>query len=180
MSDLTYDEILAHLRLVCDERGDQRESEFLEISAQTGDAPKSRPFPGRKRNPLDVGELAQKAFTYKSGMLGIKTATPEYTSLPFDSIAITAHYELRKIQVKCTNYHIDDTYWLNLVRAKGKLYQRGDFDFVAALVIPEDLWYTIPFGEIEGYSQINLYPRGTRSGRESRYEKFREQWDLLR
>jgi hypothetical protein len=57
-----------------------------------------------------------------------------------------------------------------------KVYRAGAFDFLAAYVIPEDVWYIIPANRIRGLKSISLCT----DGGEGKYEKYREAWDLLR
>jgi hypothetical protein len=53
----------------------------------------------------------------------------------------------------------------------------GDpFDFVAAYLIPEDIWYIIPAGKFQGQGSIALYPKL----KKSKYGQYREAWHLLR
>ena len=53
----------------------------------------------------------------------------------------------------------------------------GDpFDFVAAYLIPEDLWYIIPAERFAGQGSIALYP----GLKKSKYGPYREAWDLLK
>ena len=61
---------------------------------------------------------------------------------------------------------------------RGRPYRRREFDFLAAYVIPEDLWYIIPARlVITGrMSLISLTP----SMPGHKYEPYREAWDLLR
>jgi hypothetical protein len=59
-----------------------------------------------------------------------------------------------------------------------KPYQRGEFDFVAVYIIPEDTWYIIPArlvvtGKMRA---ILLFP----SRATSKYGAYKEAWDLLR
>ena len=61
---------------------------------------------------------------------------------------------------------------------KGKPYQPGEFDFLAAYVITEDVWYIIPARLIirRNTVAIRLYP----SKPTSKYAPYKEAWHLLR
>ena len=50
------------------------------------------------------------------------------------------------------------------------------FDFVAAYLILENLWYIIPAEMIRGQGSIAVYPRL----KKSKYAPYREAWHLLR
>jgi hypothetical protein len=59
-----------------------------------------------------------------------------------------------------------------------ELYKRGDFDFLAANLIPEDVWFIIPVRVIVSpkRNSITLYADGL----ENDWTPYKEAWDLLR
>jgi hypothetical protein len=57
-----------------------------------------------------------------------------------------------------------------------KSFQGDPFDFVAAYLIPEDIWYIIPAEKLQGQGSIGLYPRL----KKSKYGRYEEAWHLLR
>jgi hypothetical protein len=57
-----------------------------------------------------------------------------------------------------------------------KVYRAGSFDFIAAYVVLEDVWYIIPAKLIRGLRSVSLCTTGS----EAKYEEYREAWDLLR
>jgi hypothetical protein len=54
-------------------------------------------------------------------------------------------------------------------------YKKGSFDFVAAYVIPEDVWYILPEKVVRGMWSIGLYPKLEKS----KYNCYKEAWYLL-
>ncbi|MGC2328256.1 MAG: group I intron-associated PD-(D/E)XK endonuclease, partial [Candidatus Sulfotelmatobacter sp.] len=62
------------------------------------------------------------------------------------------------------------------VKKNNKAYSRGEFDFLAAYVIPADAWYIIPASKIEGKESVGLCSKSNHA----RYEEYREAWQLLR
>jgi ketosteroid isomerase-like protein len=62
------------------------------------------------------------------------------------------------------------------VRQNGAKYARGAFDFLAAYVIPEDVWYLMPAKKLAGRGYVTLC---SNSG-EANFEEYREAWHLLR
>jgi hypothetical protein len=85
-----------------------------------------------------------------------------------------------RVQVKSTMHRRAEGCYLCGVRPSktSRPYQRGEFDFLAAYVIPEDIWYIIP---------ARLVVHGKRSGiplytssPTSKYATYKEAWDLLR
>jgi hypothetical protein len=57
-------------------------------------------------------------------------------------------------------------------------YKRGDFDFLAAYVIPEDVWYIIPARLIVSRKKTSIMLDA--ASRVSRWAAYKEAWDLLR
>lgn len=71
-----------------------------------------------------------------------------------------------------------DWFQVSLVHGYAKEpYKRGDFDFLAAYIGPHKAWYIVPFDEIEGLRAIQLRTGDPEPS--SKWEKFRERWDLL-
>ena len=56
------------------------------------------------------------------------------------------------------------------------VYSRGAFDFLAAYVIPEDVWYLIPAKKLAGRGYVTLC---SNSGG-ANFEEYREAWHRLR
>lgn len=54
-------------------------------------------------------------------------------------------------------------------------YRGNKFDFVAAYVIPEDLWYIVPARVVKGQWSMGLHPELE----ESKYGAYMEAWQLL-
>jgi hypothetical protein len=55
-------------------------------------------------------------------------------------------------------------------------YKGDAFDFLAAYLIPEDLWYIIPAAKFRMQGSIALYP----NLKKSKYNAYLEAWQLLR
>lgn len=141
----------------------------------------------RRRNPYahfhpkELGELAEQALCAYLSRIRIPSARFHGEFLPFDVVTVTAKYKLLKVQVKCTTCQRKSVYSLRLQRT-GKLYQPGDFDFLAVFVLPEEAWYVIPARAL-GQRRTNLYfdPGGiVRRKRKVSFERFRDQWDYLK
>jgi hypothetical protein len=62
------------------------------------------------------------------------------------------------------------------VRQNNANYARGAFDFLAAYVIPEDVWYIIPAKKLAGRGYVTLCS----DSEEANFEEYREAWHLLR
>jgi hypothetical protein len=56
------------------------------------------------------------------------------------------------------------------------VYKKNSFDFVAAYVIPKDVWYIIPEKIVRGMWSVGLHPEL----KKSKYGAYQEAWYLLR
>ncbi len=85
----------------------------------------------------------------------------------------------RRVQVKSTSHVGDGGYMCHATRHSRHgigPYSRDDVDFLAAYIIPEDLWYVIPITDLTAKTGFCLNPRYHRN----RYHRFLEAWHLLR
>ena len=80
-----------------------------------------------------------------------------------------------RVQVKSTIFHEGEGYSCTLKDSRG-VYKKNTFDFVAAYVIPEDIWYILPEELVRGMWSVGLHPELE----VSKYGEYREAWDLLR
>jgi hypothetical protein len=80
------------------------------------------------------------------------------------------------VQVKSTVAEEGGGY-LCCIRGRGnKAYARGSFDFLAAYVVLENVWYIIPAEKVAGKESIGLFSQS----KHAKFEAYREAWDLLR
>ena len=88
--------------------------------------------------------------------------------------------QVKSVSVRPANgiYHVAT---MRSVASNKKPYRAGDFDFLAAYIIPRGLWYIVPAREVFGIKMISLCPAplGPRP-RRRRLEKYRQAWRLLR
>jgi hypothetical protein len=79
------------------------------------------------------------------------------------------------VQVKSTTAESGGGYAC-AIRKQNQGYARGSFDFVAAYVVQEDVWYILPASAIRGKESVGLCSNST----QAKYEAYREAWQLLR
>ena len=60
---------------------------------------------------------------------------------------------------------------------RGRAYRRKEFDFLAAYVIPEDVWYIFPASVVMKGTMNMVILSPSVPGH--RYERFKEAWHLL-
>ena len=132
--------------------------------------------PGIIRDKKLRGEWAESVFMARAGEHGLAVSKPWGDSRSFDCV-VGRPGKFVAVQVKCTVAKLESGKgYICSVCSSHKAYRAGAFDFVAAYVVLEDLWYIIPAKLIRGKKSICLCTEGA----EAKYEEYREAWHLLR
>jgi len=136
---------------------------------------------GRNRNkgmnikhPKLRGEWAELRFMARAAEHGLQVTKPWGETARYD-FAVEHEARFVRVQVKSTMFKEKDGYSCTVRGCRGP-YVGDPFDFVAAYLIPEDVWYIIPAAKFEGQGSIGLYPRL----KKSKYGRYKEAWHLLR
>jgi hypothetical protein len=129
----------------------------------------------RIKNCKKRGEWAELVFATRATELGLPLGRPWGESNGYDFTVEQAGGRIVRVQVKSTIFREGEGYSCTLKDSKGP-YKRNSFDFVAAYVIPEDVWYILPEKKVRGMWSVGLYPKLARS----KYHLFKEAWWLLR
>jgi hypothetical protein len=106
---------------------------------------------------------------------GLCVTKPYGDSAHYD-FAIEYQGHFLRVQVKSTKYMRCGSYFICHVNTTNRPYRSNQIDFIAAYVIPLDVWYIIPGDALRGKSQICLSPHR----KISKYGRYREAWHLLR
>lgn len=131
------------------------------------------------KNTKRVGERSEAAFLLRASQLGYFLCKPWGDSNRYDFIVDNGP-ELLRVQVKCTEsiraraYETRATYTVGNRRA---VYTRDDIEFIAAHVVPLDIWYIIPVEVCTPAPMLRFYPH--RKAKKMRLEKYREAWHYL-
>jgi len=129
------------------------------------------------KDKKERGEWAESVFVARASENGLPVSKPFGDSRSFDCV-VGRPGKFAAVQVKSTITKLETGKgYICSVCSSHKVYRAGAFDFLAAYVIPEDLWYIIPAQEIRGLKSISLC---TGESGEAKYEKYREAWGLLR
>jgi len=126
------------------------------------------------------GVTMEARFLWDALSRDLGVAIPFGSFLPFDVVVMTAANNYR-VQVKYTTTARSAGWIVNVQRAGGVRYQKGDFDILAALD-PNNTWYIIPFDALQGRKAIRLprRPQFTRNETGFPAEKYRERWELFK
>src|SRR5579864_7786159 len=125
------------------------------------------------------GEWTELQFMAKAAKLGLRFSKP-WGELSRYDIAIENASHFVRVQIKSTIQRVSRGCYICGVKpnSASKPYQLGEFDFLAAYVIAQDVWYIIParlvvHGKRGG---IRLHPYDPTS----KYAPYKEAWHLLR
>lgn len=122
------------------------------------------------------GEWAESVFVARAGEQGLTVSKPWGDSSSFDCV-VGRPGKFVGVQVKSTVAKVESGKgYICSTCSSDKVYRAGAFDFLAAYVIPEDVWYIVPAKLIRGLRSISLCTEGG----EAKYEEYREAWGLLR
>ena len=133
----------------------------------------------RRKNTKITGERSEAAFLNRAASLGFGVAKPWGDSRRYDFIVDNGRGLLR-VQVKCTESIRARAYETRAMYTVGKgraVYTRADVDFIAAHVVPLDIWYIIPVEICTPAPMLRFYPH--RQAKKMRLEPYREAWHLL-
>ena len=125
------------------------------------------------RNCKKRGEWVELVFAVRATGLGLVLGRPWGESSGYD-FTVDAGWRIVRVQVKSTMFREGSGYSCTLKDSRGP-YKKNSFDFVAAYVIPEDVWYILPEKIVRGMWSIGLNP-----GLEgAKYNCYKEAWHLL-
>jgi PD-(D/E)XK endonuclease len=130
---------------------------------------------GMMRNGKRRGEWVELVFAVRAMREGLELARPWGESLGYDYVVVQRRGRMARVQVKSTMFKEGTGYSCSMKDSKGP-YKKGSFEFVAAYVIPEDVWFIIPEKKVRGKWSVGLYPKLEGS----KYGEYLEAWDLLR
>ena len=133
----------------------------------------------RFASPKRQGEWTELAFMTKAARMGWNVARIFGDSTPYD-IIIERHGLMLRIQVKSVRTERHKAYPIltgRIRKHRTRTYAKGDFEFLAAYVIPLDTWYLIPISKIAGIGMIYLRPH--RKSKVKTYEVYKENWPGL-
>jgi hypothetical protein len=124
------------------------------------------------KHPKKRGEWVELQFMARAASHGLTVCKPWGDTTRYDFVVEHAS-EFCRVQVKSTAF-LRDHFWA--CRLPKQAYTANQFDYLVVYVIPEDIWYIIPFAAVGGRTSILLLdPRLPRS----KYLPYLEAWQLL-
>jgi PD-(D/E)XK nuclease superfamily protein len=142
---------------------------------QENNVRKNRMAAGMKiKNCKKRGEWAELVFAMRAIERGLSLARPWGESSGYD-FTVDQGARIARVQVKSTIFkEAAEGYSCTLKNSRGP-YKKNSFDFVAAYVIPEDVWFILPEKKIRGMWSVGLYPKLE----SAKYREYQEAWHLL-
>lgn len=127
--------------------------------------------PDRKRR----GEASEAAFLARAASLDFPVARMWGESDPYDTLVVNGR-SFWRVQVKCATVHNRSRQYVVKGAGDTHLYTADDIDFLAAHIVPLNLWYIVPIEAFQGHSMLYFCPHGRGK---AKYERYREAWCLL-
>ena len=126
------------------------------------------------------GEWAELVFMARAAEHGLSILRPWGDSSPYDVAIVSTddHHPrptLLRVPIKSTRCRHSAGAYKCHINSNGVPYRPGMLDFIAALVIPDQVWYIVPFAATHGQNEILLAPHRPRS----KYARYKEAWHLL-
>ena len=126
------------------------------------------------KHPKLRGEWVELKFMLRAIELGLHLNKPWGEVVPYD-FTVEHGGKFLRVQVKSTMF-IGRGGSSCTVRGSGGPYEGDPFDYLAAYLFQEDMWYIIPAELVVGQGSIALYPK---LGRRAKYGPYKEAWELL-
>src|SRR5579871_6067765 len=125
--------------------------------------------------PKELGELAEAEFLHRA--MGMAIAKPWGESQAYDFI-VDDEGRLCRVQVKAAfREGPEGGYSLRAYRSSEKCYTEKEIDALAGYAAPENAWYLFPVRVIKKVKSLKLFPGS--KGRRSKFEKWREAWEVV-
>ena len=126
------------------------------------------------KHPKRRGEWVELQFMARAAAHGLTVSKPWGDMSRYD-VVVDSGGRFFRVQVKSTEC-ISWKGWKCQTANRGRYYSAADIDFVAAYIVPEDLWYVIPISVLGDHKDnVYLAPRGPRN----KYSRYLEAWHLL-
>jgi len=134
----------------------------------------------RALNPKQLGEIAEAEFIAKGVGLRFVVAKPWGDSESYDYIVNARRsFNFWRVQVKSAHVAGEDgTYSFRAHDHAQRSYSSKDIDALVAYARPIGAWYVFPVRVVERLKGLKLYPASRK--KRSKYEKYREGWEILR
>jgi PD-(D/E)XK endonuclease len=122
---------------------------------------------------LQEARGVELVFAVRGMELRLRLGRPWGESSGYD-FTVDQGWRIVRVRVKSTMFREGTGYSCTLKDSRGP-YKKNSFDFVAAYVIPEDVWYILPEKVVRGMWSVSLNPKLETAN----YNAYKEAWHLL-
>jgi PD-(D/E)XK endonuclease len=126
------------------------------------------------KHPKLRGEWAELRFMAAAAEHGLHVTKPWGETAQYD-FAVESEGRFVRVQVKSTGFKDRGGYSCSVRGSRGA-YVGNAFDFLAAYIVPEDVWFVIPRDVVNGRRSVALYPHL----KKSKYGQYKNAWELLK
>jgi len=149
-------------------------------SSTHADSTQANSTPTQALTPKQLGEIAEAEFIAKAVGMGFVVAKPWGDSEPYDFIVNPKKsFIFWRVQVKSAHTIGEDVGCSFRAHDHNlRSYTAEDIDALVAYARPMNAWYVMPVRVVEGLKSLKLYPESRKL--RSRFEKWREAWEVLR
>jgi|SRR5580700_11169061 hypothetical protein len=160
--------------------GERRKSKSKSRSKSKAAGGGARSTPSVRLTPKQLGEIAEAEFIARGVELRFVVAKPWGDSESYDYILNARRsFNFWRVQVKSAHVAGEDgTYSFRAHDHAQRSYSAKDIDALVAYARPERAWYVFPVRVVERLKGLKLYPVSRK--KRSKYEKYREAWEVLR
>jgi hypothetical protein len=127
------------------------------------------------------GEWVEVCFVAAALRRGLQVSKPYGDSCRYDFLVASGsrhQVKISRVQVKSVSVLNGSSFRITLSRGGGRKtgYRHCDLDYIAAYVIPHDVWYIISIAAVAGLKSVRLCPHRPS---QCRLELYRNAWHLL-
>jgi hypothetical protein len=127
------------------------------------------------KSSKDRGAWAELCFAMRAMQEGLRPATPWGEPKGYDFLVDGSGANIFRVQVKST-IRQQNSWYQCTVRTMHAPYKKNAFLFLAAFVVPENVWYIVPGKLVWGQQTLGFNPKLSTE----KYGQYKEAWDLLR
>lgn len=123
------------------------------------------------------GDAGEAEFMARACGMDFRVAKPWGNIDPYDML-VGMGRGFWRVQVKCA-YAARWGQYRAIAAGSRSYYSKDEIDFLAAWVVPKNLWYIVPVEAFEGMKILTFHPGKRLRRGENKLDRYREAWCLL-
>ena len=165
---------------MAEESKSESKSKAADRSVRSTQASQTQAEGEKRLTAKQLGEIAEAEFIAKAVGMGLVVAKPWGDSEPYDFIVNPKKsFYFWRVQVKSAHVvGADGGCSFRAHDHNQRSYTAESIDALVAYARPMNAWYVMPVRVVEELKSLMLYPASR--GKRSRFEKWREGWEVFR